>query len=61
MNVLMIADVVARPGRRAVLDKLQKLREEYKIDIATMNAENVAGGFSITPAIADELFENGID
>ena len=26
-----------------------------------MNAENVAGGFSITPPIADELFESGID
>ena len=61
MNVLMIADVVARPGRRAVLDKIQDLREQYKIDIATMNAENVAGGFSITPSIADELFKSGID
>ncbi len=61
MNVLMIADVVARPGRRAVLDKIQDLREKYAINIATMNAENVAGGFSITPAIADELFEAGID
>jgi hypothetical protein len=57
----MIADVVARPGRRAVLDKIQDLRDEYKIDIATMNAENVAGGFSITPSIADELFSAGID
>jgi metallophosphoesterase (TIGR00282 family) len=61
MNVLMIADVVARPGRRAVLDKIQDIRKEYKIDIATMNAENVAGGFSITAQIADELFESGID
>ncbi len=61
MNILMIADVVARPGRRAVLDKLQDLRREHQIDIATMNAENVAGGFSITPNIADELFESGID
>lgn len=61
MNVLMIADVVARPGRRAVLDKLQYLREKHSIDIATMNAENVAGGFSITAAIADELFAAGID
>ncbi|CAN5388481.1 TIGR00282 family metallophosphoesterase [soil metagenome] len=57
----MIADVVARPGRRAVLDGIKDLRDKYKIDIATMNAENVAGGFSITPAIADELFANGID
>ena len=61
MNVLMIADVVARPGRRVVLDKIQELREAYQIDVATMNAENVAGGFSITPAIADELFAAGID
>jgi calcineurin-like phosphoesterase len=61
MNILIIADVVARPGRRAVLDNLQKLREQYKIDIATINCENVAGGFSITPAIADEFFANGVD
>lgn len=61
MNILMIADVVARPGRMAVLERIQELRAKYKIDIATMNAENVAGGFSITPSIADELFDRGID
>ncbi len=61
MNILIIADVVARPGRLAVLDKIQSLREEYKIDIAVMNGENVAGGFSITPALADELFRSGFD
>lgn len=61
MKVLMIGDVVARPGRIAVLNKLQKIQEEYEIDITTMNCENVAGGFSITPPIADELFEHGID
>jgi len=61
MNILIIADVVARPGRLAVLDKIQSLREEYKIDIALMNGENVAGGFSITPVLADELFKSGFD
>lgn len=61
MNVLMIADVVARPGRLAILERLKSIRTKYQIDIATMNAENVAGGFSITPAIAKELFESGID
>ena len=61
MNVLMIADVVARPGRKAVLERLRDLRQKYQADIVTMNAENVAGGFSITPAIADELFDRGID
>ncbi len=57
----MIADVVARPGRLAVLEKIKEIRAEHQIDIATMNGENVAGGFSITPKIADELFESGID
>jgi 2',3'-cyclic-nucleotide 2'-phosphodiesterase len=61
MKVLILADVVARPGRRAVLDRIRDLREQYEIDVALMNAENVAGGFSITPSIADELFAAGID
>lgn len=61
MNVLILADVVARPGRKAVMARLKDLRLQYKIDIALMNAENVAGGFSITPSIADELFAHGID
>lgn len=57
----MLADVVARPGRLAILDKIQDLREQFNIDVAIMNAENVAGGFSITPSIAEELFLGGID
>jgi len=61
MKVLMIGDVVARPGRIAVLDRIQDLREQHAIDLVVMNAENVAGGFSITPSLADELFAAGID
>jgi len=57
----MLGDVVARPGRRAVLDKLQDLVKDHRIDIAVMNAENVAGGFSITPKLADDFFDCGID
>jgi metallophosphoesterase (TIGR00282 family) len=61
MKVLMIGDVVARPGRVAVLERIQDLREQHSVDLAIMNAENVAGGFSITPRLADELFASGID
>lgn len=57
----MIGDVVAKPGRMAVLERLQDLREQHQIDLALMNAENVAGGFSITPSLAEQLFEAGID
>jgi metallophosphoesterase (TIGR00282 family) len=61
MKVLMIGDVVARPGRIAVMERIQDLREQHAIDFAVMNAENVAGGFSITPPLAEQLFSAGID
>lgn len=61
MKVLMIGDVVAKPGRIAVLERIQDLREQFEIDLALMNAENVAGGFSITPSLAEQLFAAGID
>jgi metallophosphoesterase (TIGR00282 family) len=61
MRVLVIGDVVARPGRVAVLERIRDLREQHAVDLALMNAENVAGGFSITPPLAEELFAAGVD
>ena len=61
MKILLIGDVVGKPGRAALLDRLQDLKEQHAIDFTVMNAENVAGGFSITAAIADLLFSSGID
>jgi metallophosphoesterase (TIGR00282 family) len=61
MKVLMIGDVVAKPGRIAVLERIQDLREQHQIDFAIMNAENLAGGFSVTPQLCEQLFANGID
>src|SRR5437867_8765783 len=61
LNLLLIGDVVGKPGRTAVLDRLQDLKEQHAIDFTIMNAENVAGGFSITAALAEYLFAHGID
>lgn len=61
MKVLMIGDVVAKPGRLAVLERIQDLREQHSIDLAIMNAENLAGGFSVTPSLCEQLFSSGID
>lgn len=61
MKILMIGDVVARPGQVAVLERIQDLREQHAVDLAVMNAENLAGGFSVTPQLAEELFAAGID
>lgn len=57
----MIGDVVAKPGRLAVLERIQDLREQHQIDLAIMNAENLAGGFSVTPSLCEQLFSSGID
>lgn len=61
MKVLTIGDVVAKPGRMAVVERIQDLREQYEIDLAIMNAENLAGGFSVTPSLCEHLFSLGID
>jgi 2',3'-cyclic-nucleotide 2'-phosphodiesterase len=61
MKILMIGDVVSKPGRIAVLQRIQDLREQHNIDLAIMNAENLAGGFSVTPSICEQLFASGID
>jgi metallophosphoesterase (TIGR00282 family) len=61
MKLLLIGDVVGKPGRAALLDRLQDIKEQHAIDFTVMNAENVAGGFSITAAIGDLLFSSGID
>jgi metallophosphoesterase (TIGR00282 family) len=61
MRILIIGDVVAKPGRVAVLERVQDLREQHEIDLTIMNAENLAGGFSVTPSLCEQLFASGID
>ena len=61
MNLLFIGDIFASPGRRIVADHLQDIVETNGIDLAIANAENAAGGFGLTPAVADELFGLGLD
>lgn len=61
MNVLIIGDAVAHDGRKAVVERVQDLREQFAIDLTVLNGENVAGGFSITPPLADEIFRAGVD
>lgn len=61
MRILFIGDVFARPGRQAVLERIEDLREQYQIDLAIMNCENAVHGSSITEPAAKELFQHGID
>ncbi len=61
MQILFIGDIFGSPGRRIVADHLQDIVQANSIDITIANAENAAGGFGITPAIAEELFGLGLD
>jgi len=59
VKVLVIGDIMGEPGRRAVERRLPKLVAEHGIDLVVANGENIAGGFGITPELAEELFEWG--
>jgi len=61
LHVLMIGDVVGRPGRRAVQRFLPGLIHDYDLDLVIANGENTAGGIGITPDTAKELCECGVD
>jgi metallophosphoesterase (TIGR00282 family) len=60
-RILFCGDLVGPAGRRALLRLLPALRERHDPTFVVVNGENVAGGFGITPKLADELFEAGVD
>jgi metallophosphoesterase (TIGR00282 family) len=61
MKILFIGDIFASAGRGIVAENLNRLITEHHIDLAVANAENSAGGFGITPLIAEELLALGLD
>jgi metallophosphoesterase (TIGR00282 family) len=61
MRILFIGDIVGSSGRQMVRDRLADLVEHQHIDLVIANGENAASGFGITPRIAEELFEYGIE
>ena len=60
MKVLYIGDIMGEPGRRAVSRAMPRLVAQHQIDIVIGNGENAAGGFGITPELAEELFDLGL-
>ncbi|HAK59312.1 MAG TPA: TIGR00282 family metallophosphoesterase [Nitrospiraceae bacterium] len=60
MRVLFIGDIVGEPGRKMVRAHMRGLTDTYRPDLVFANGENSAGGFGITPVVAEELFSMGI-
>jgi len=61
LNILVIADIVGRPGRRAIKGLLPGIQRENNIDFVIANAENAAGGRGLTRPVLNELLGSGID
>ncbi len=61
MNILLIGDIVGKPGKQIVQRALPGLRVEAALDLVIANAENAAGGSGITPQIFHELRAAGVD
>ena len=59
--ILMIGDIIGRPGRQAVQELLPDLRQQYGLSLVIANAENAAGGFGLTSTTAMELLDAGVD
>ena len=61
MRILFIGDIFGRPGRTIVKEHLSELVKQHSSDLVIANGENAAAGFGITPPLAEDLFELGID
>jgi metallophosphoesterase (TIGR00282 family) len=61
MNILFIGDIFGSAGRRIVHEHIGHVCEAHAVDLVVINAENAAGGFGLTPQIAEEFFDLGAD
>jgi len=61
VKIAFIGDIVGRPGRKIIKDKLEKLIAEHSIDCVIANGENVSHGFGLTVKNCDELMACGIN
>ena len=61
MNILFVGDIFGSAGRRIVREHIGHVCEANNVELLIINAENAAGGFGVTPQIAEDLFDLGAD
>jgi len=59
VKILFVGDIFGSAGRHIVREHLPHLLETHAVDLLVINGENAAGGFGITPSIAEEIFDLG--
>ncbi len=61
MNVLLIGDIIGRPGRTALRRGLDRLRKKVDLEFVIANGENAAAGLGLTAELAREIIDSGVD
>jgi metallophosphoesterase (TIGR00282 family) len=61
IRVLCLGDIVGRPGRQILCQKLPQLVREKQADLVVANAENIAGGSGITQNLFNKVRSYGVD
>ena len=61
MKILFLGDVMGRAGRTAIIERLAKLREDWKLDFVVVNGENASNGAGLTSTHAKALLDAGAD
>lgn len=61
MRILLIGDIVGKPGRQIVIQGVASIREREAVDFVIANAENADGGSGLTVAHYRALIDAGVD
>ncbi|MFT3784817.1 MAG: TIGR00282 family metallophosphoesterase [Tepidisphaeraceae bacterium] len=61
LRILALGDIVGRPGRQVVAEKLPGLVKQHNVDLVIANGENIAGGSGITQNLFNKLRAYGVD
>jgi metallophosphoesterase (TIGR00282 family) len=61
VKILFVGDIFGSAGRSVVRAHIGHVRQANNVELVVINAENAAGGFGVTPALAEDLFDLGAD
>lgn len=61
MKVIIVGDIVGKPGRKILTSMLKRLKEEHEAEFVVANAENAAEGAGVVPKVGDEILNAGVD
>lgn len=60
-RILFLGDIVGRPGRKILTQRLREVRQTQRIDVVIANGENAAAGAGLNARLAREILDSGVD